>query len=129
METATLERKDRILLVDDDETILKVFKDILIPNGYSVITAKNGNEAIAVAQSQQPGLILMDIMMPVTDGYTACSILKSDDKTKSIPLIMVTGINYELNKKLSERLNADGYIVKPVSIETLLDTVSKFIKN
>ncbi len=128
METATLERKDRILLVDDDETILKVFKDILIPNGYSVITAKNGNEAIAVAQSQQPGLILMDIMMPVTDGYTACSILKSDDKTKSIPLIMVTGINYELNKKLSERLNADGYIVKPVSIETLLDTVSKFIK-
>jgi len=117
------------LVVDDDEKILKVFSDMLTPNGYEVVTAKNGAEGINLARNELPGLILMDIMMPEIDGYTACSVLKKDDKTKKIPLIMVTGIGFELNKRLSEQLDADGYLVKPVSIDTLLDTVNRFFVN
>jgi CheY-like chemotaxis protein len=122
-------QQGRILVVDDDEKILKVFSDMLTPNGYEVVTAKNGAEGINLARNELPGLILMDIMMPEIDGYTACSVLKKDDKTKKIPLIMVTGIGFELNKRLSEQLDADGYLVKPVSIDTLLDTVNRFFVN
>jgi len=119
----------KVLVVDDDERILRVLNDMLIPNGYDVVLAKNGTEAIEITRKELPDIILMDIMMPVTDGYTACSVLKSDERTRQIPLIMLTGIGFELNKKFSEQLNADGYLVKPVSLEKLLDTLSSFISN
>ena len=119
--------RNRILIVDDDERILRVVGDMLTPNGYDVLFAKNGSEAITIARKKQPGLILMDILMPETDGYTACSILKSDEKTKRIPVVMLTAVGHELNKQLSKNLNADGYLVKPISIEVLLDTVKRFL--
>jgi two-component system alkaline phosphatase synthesis response regulator PhoP len=122
-------RNSNILIVDDDEQILRFFEDTLIPNGYKIVLARNGLEAIKIALDEKPGLILMDIMMPETDGYTACYILKSDERTKHIPLVMISGIDYELNKKLSERLNADDYLVKPVLVDDLLNTVNRFIGN
>jgi CheY-like chemotaxis protein len=124
----TKKSSGKVLIVDDDVRILRVLNDILIPNGYDVLLAKNGREAIEIVRKEIPDLILMDIMMPVTDGYTACSIIKSDKITSHIPLIMLTGIGFELNKKLGEQLKADGYLVKPVSIENLLDTVRKFLE-
>jgi len=120
-------KRDRILIVDDDERILRVVGDMLTPNGYKVLFAKNGSEAITIARKKQPGLILMDILMPETDGYTACSTLKSDEKTRRIPVVMLTAVGYELNKRLSKSLNADGYLVKPISVEVLLDTVKRFL--
>ena len=119
--------RNKILIVDDDERILRVVGDMLTPNGYQVLLARDGAEAVTVARNEQPGLILMDILMPRTDGYTACSILKSDEKTKRIPLVMLTAVDHELNKRLSKSLNADGYLVKPISVEVLLDTVKRFL--
>lgn len=118
----------KVLVVDDDIRILRVLQDMLIPNGYEVLLAENGTEAIEIAQREKPDLILMDIMMPITDGYTACSILKSGKNTSKIPLIMLTGVGFELNKKLSKQLNADDYLVKPISIEILLETIRRYIK-
>jgi two-component system, OmpR family, alkaline phosphatase synthesis response regulator PhoP len=126
---ARVMRNSKILIADDDEHILRILEDILIPNGYKIVLARNGLEAINIALDENPGLILMDIMMPETDGYTACYILKSDERTKNIPLVMISGISYELNKKLSERLNADGYLVKPILVDDLLNTVNRFIGN
>jgi len=120
-------KRNKILIVDDDEKILRVVGDMLTPNGYEVLLARDGAEAIAIARNKQPGLILMDILMPNTDGYIACSILKSDEKTKQIPVVMLTAVGYELNKRLSKSLNADGYLVKPISVEVLLDTVKQFL--
>ena len=121
--------RKKILIVDDDDQILHILKDMLIPNGYQVILARNGSEGVKTALDEKPGLILMDIMMPETDGYTACYVLKSDERTKQIPLVMISGVGYELNKKLSERLNADDYLVKPISVDDLLNTVNRFIGN
>jgi len=120
-------RQNKILVADDDEQILRVVKDMLTPNGYTVLVARDGAEAITVARNEHPGLILMDIFMPNLDGYIACSILKSDKKTEQIPIVMLSAVDFELNKKLSEELNADGYVVKPVLLEMLIKTVNQFL--
>ena len=70
----------------------------------------------------------MDIMMPNMDGYNACSLIKTDQTTKSIPVVMLTGLVYELNKKLAEEVGADGYITKPFTTQKLLETISKFLE-
>lgn len=120
-------KRKKVLVVDDDERILRVVRDMLTPNGYEVLLARDGSEAVTMARKDQPRLIFMDILMPEMDGYTACSILKSDEKTKRIPLVMLTALGYEMNKEISERLNADGYLVKPVLVEVLLDTINKLL--
>jgi|WetSurMetagenome_2_1015567.scaffolds.fasta_scaffold36597_5 two-component system, OmpR family, alkaline phosphatase synthesis response regulator PhoP len=117
----------KILIVDDDDRILHILRDMLVPNGYSVILIQNGYKAIETALNEKPGLILMDIMMPDIDGYTVCNLLKKNERTKQIPLVMISGIGYELNKKLSERLNANDYLVKPISIENLLNTIHRYL--
>lgn len=118
---------NKILVADGDEQFIGIVKDMLIPNGYDVLTAGSGTEAITLARNEQPQMILMEIFMPGIDGYTACSLLKSDDRTKRIPIVILTAIGYELNKKMAEKFNADGYMVKPVSHDDLLDTVSRFM--
>ena len=70
----------------------------------------------------------MDILMPNVDGYVACSTIKTDQVTKGIPVVMLTGVGYELNKKLAEKIGADGYITKPFSLQELLDTIGQFSK-
>jgi two-component system, OmpR family, alkaline phosphatase synthesis response regulator PhoP len=118
---------NKILVADDDEQFIGIIKDMLVPNGYDVLTARSGTEAITLARNEQPRMILMEIFMPGIDGYTACSLLKSDDRTKRIPIVILTAIDYELNKKLAGKFNADGYMVKPVSHDDLLDAVSRFM--
>ncbi|MBN1644055.1 MAG: response regulator [Dehalococcoidales bacterium] len=125
--TNKAQERNKILVADDDERILQVIRDMLMPNRYEVLLAKDGAEAIEIAQNEQPGLILMDILMPNIDGYTACNAIKSDAKTRHIPIIMLTAVSYELNKKLSERLKADFYLVKPVALDTLLAIIHRFL--
>jgi DNA-binding response OmpR family regulator len=69
----------------------------------------------------------MDILMPKVDGYTTCRAIKKDEETKGILVVMLTGIDYELNKKLAEEIGADGYIIKPFSAQHLLHTVGQFL--
>ena len=79
-----------------------------------------------IARSQKPDLVLMDVMMPRMDGYTACHTIKKDPINKTIPVIMLTAIDYELNMKLAEEMGADGYITKPFDSRDLLDVIGKF---
>ena len=95
---------------------------------YLVLTATNGEEAVALAREESPDLILMDIMMPKMDGYTACHTIKRGPVTKSIPVIMFTGLGYALNVKLSESIGADDYITKPFLPNDLLCVVDRFLK-
>jgi two-component system alkaline phosphatase synthesis response regulator PhoP len=117
----------KILIVDDEPTVRAVARRML-DKQFVVIEASDGEEAISIARFQKPALILMDVMMPRMDGNTACSILKSDELTKLIPVVMLSGVTYELNKKLATVMGADAYITKPFSAQDLLNTVHRFLK-
>ena len=114
--------KRKILIADDEQTIRLLVKRLLSQN-YIVLEASDGEEAIDIARRQNPDLILMDIMMPGVDGYTACHQITKGQATKAIPVVMLTGVGHELNKKLSFEVGAKGYITKPFSLQDLLDVI------
>ena len=102
----------KVLVADDDPSVLYSVKRVL-GDKYTVIEASNGNEAINLAKSHRPDIILMDIMMPEKDGYIASAEIKANEATKAIPIVMLSGVGFELNKKLAENVGASGYITKP----------------
>ncbi len=120
--------RKKILIVDDEPSVRSLVKKLL-GKDYVVLEANDGKEAVNMAQSQQPDLILMDILMPKMDGLTACYAIKMNETTKSIPVIMLTAVDYELNKKLSQDvMGAHGYITKPFSSLQLLKAVGRFLE-
>lgn len=122
-----MDRK-KILIVDDEANI-RLLVSSMLGKDYIVLGASDGKEAVDMARSQKPALILMDIMMPRMDGYTACHTIKKDPVTKAIPVVMLTAIGHELNVKLSQEMGASGYITKPFSPRDLLDTIDRFLKS
>jgi two-component system alkaline phosphatase synthesis response regulator PhoP len=112
--------KQKILVADDELYIRLLVKDILEPE-FTVLEASNGEEAVNIAYNEQPDLVLMDILMPKLDGYTACYAIKSNELTKDIPVVMLTGVGHELNRQLSQEMGAIAYITKPFNPEDLLD--------
>ena len=118
--------KKKILIADDEQSIRSLVTRFL-GNKYAVLEAEDGEEAIEISRSQKPDLILLDIMMPKMDGYTACHTLKRDPLTKTIPVVMLTGLGYALNLKLSQEMGADGYITKPFTHQDLLGTIGKLL--
>ena len=118
-----------ILIVEDEPKILKLIRDLLRLSGYSTIEATDGEQGVELAKSKKPDLILMDIMMPKVDGYTACHEIKMDKATKAIPVVMLTSLDYELNKALGKDVGAAEYITKPVDRQKLLDVINRFLPN
>lgn len=120
--------KANILVVDDDERTRRMMEAMLTPQGYGVILAKDGKEAIAVSASKKPDFIFMDTMMPGMDGLSACFEIKSNPATKKIPLFMLTALGGDGNKKMAEQVwGADGYLTKPIDLNELLDTLNHFL--
>ena len=119
--------KPRILIMDDEQNIRLLVRRFLTDK-FTVLEAIDGEEAVEMARKHRPSLILMDILMPKMGGYDACSIIKNDQSTKRIPVFMLTGLGFELNKKFAEAVGADGYITKPFTSKQLLDTIGKFLK-
>ena len=120
--------KKKVLIVDDEENVRRLLRSML-GNKYIVLEANDGEVAIDIARSKRPDIILMDIMMPNINGYTACYTIKQDPVTKTIPVVMVTAVGQELNKKLAKEMGADGYITKPFSLQDLLDTIDRCLTN
>ena len=118
--------KKKILIADDEQSIRLLVRRLLSQN-YIVLEASDGEEAIDIARRENPDLILMDIMMPKVDGYTACHQITKDEATKAIPVVMLTGVGHELNKKLSFEVGAKGYITKPFSLQDLLDVIGPLL--
>lgn len=117
----------KILVVDDNEQNLVLVKDILKYNGYEVMEARNGEEGIKAAKEHMPVLILMDIQMPIMDGFTAIKILKNDPLTKSIKIIAVTSFAMKGDRERIMEAGADGYIPKPIDIHELSNMVEKYL--
>lgn len=115
----------KVLIVDDELCIRQLVSSVLDGN-YTVLEASDGEEAINLARKLKPDLILMDILMPKLDGYTACYEIKRNQATRAIPVVMLTGVGYELNKTFSREMGASGYITKPFDLQELLDKVEQF---
>jgi two-component system alkaline phosphatase synthesis response regulator PhoP len=120
-----MENKQRILVADDELYIRLLVKDILEPE-FAVLEASNGEEAVNITYTEQPDLVLMDILMPKLDGYTACYAIKNNELTKEIPVVMLTGVGHELNRQLSKEMGATAYITKPFNPENLLNKVRQY---
>ncbi len=123
MTAQTEPNKKKILVVDDDPTDLR-FMNKVLKNRHIVIEASNGIEAVTLSQSHKPDIIFMDVIMPVMDGLTALTEIKANVATKEIPVVIISGVSYGLNKKLAESHGASGYITKPVRPKELLDAIS-----
>lgn len=119
---------EKILLVDDYEINLKLLTQWLVPLGYEVSYALNGEEAVCKARENQPDLIILDILMPVMDGYEACGILKEDPKTATIPIIMVTAQHEREAKLKGLSVSANEYLSKPIDRAELTIRVRNLLK-
>ena len=118
--------KKKALVVDDEPNVRRLIHTILSKN-FEVFEGEDGKQAIEMAIAQKPDVILMDMMMPKMDGLTACHVIKKDPAIKSIPVIMVTAIGFELNVKLSQQMGASGYVTKPFSSQVLLDKIAEVL--
>jgi len=116
-----------ILIVDDEPKSLMLARDLLQVSGYTTIEATDGKQGVELAKTRKPDLILMDIMMPKMDGYTACHAIKTDEATSQIPVVMLTAVDYELNKEFAKEMGADGYITKPFNRQELQDVINQFL--
>lgn len=117
----------KVLVVDDSASQLASHQRVLEANGYHVITAKDGNEGVIMAETEQPDLVLMDVVMPEVNGFQATRKLSRGEKTKDIPVIIVTTKDQPTDRVWAQRQGAKGYLVKPVDETTLLNEVRKFI--
>ena len=119
---------EKILVVDDEEHIAELISYNLASNGYKVIIANNGNDAVKLAVEEKPNLILLDLMIPGKDGYDVCKDIRSNNKIRNTPIIMLTAKSEELDKILGLELGADDYITKPFSVRELLARVKAVLR-
>lgn len=119
---------EKILVVDDEEHIAELISYNLSSNGYKVITANNGIDAVKIAIEERPSLILLDLMIPGKDGYDVCKDIRSNSEIRNTPIIMLTAKSEELDKILGLELGADDYITKPFSVRELLARVKAVLR-
>jgi two-component system OmpR family response regulator len=115
----------KILVVEDDQTLLDVLKYNLVKEGYNVVTAEDGIQALEVARSEKPEVIVLDIMLPKLDGLEVCRILRGE---MTVPILMLTAKTEEIDKVLGLELGADDYMAKPFSMRELLARVRAMIR-
>src|SRR5216117_4388332 len=113
-------RPGRVLLLEDEQDVAELMRYQLTKEGYDVVIAGNGADALRLARDTRPDVILLDIMVPQLNGWEVCRRLKEDPDTRAIPVIMVTGRVEEGNKVLGFELGADDYVTKPFSPRELL---------
>lgn len=118
----------RILVVDDEKSIVELIKFNLEREGFQVLTAFDGNEALEKARREKPELIILDVMLPGIDGIEVCRSLSQDVNTRQIPIIMLSARTEELDKVLGLEMGADDYITKPFSPRELIARVKARIR-
>ena len=128
-----MEKKAKILVIDDDDDFVESTKTVLESKPYEVIVAHDGDEGLQKAREENPDLILLDVIMPVKDGFTAAEQLKKDPQLSKIPVLMLTafaakGGGTSIPVSRGYTLETEDYIDKPVSPEELLARVEKFLK-
>jgi CheY-like chemotaxis protein len=121
------QNKTTILIVDDSSTNNLLFENILETEGYKVLAASSGSEALHILQSKFPNLILLDVMMAGMDGFEVLKNIIGSEKLKQIPVVMVTAKKDSESMKKALELGAKDYLIKPIGIEELLSKVKSLL--
>lgn len=116
-----------VLIVEDNEDNRIVYATILQHRGYAVLEARNGEEGVRIARERLPDLVLMDISVPIIDGWQATELLKGDDRTSTIPVIALTAHALAEDRETARNVGCDGYLAKPCEPRTVVAEVEKFI--
>ena len=117
----------RILVVEDQEDNRQILRDLLTSVGYELIEAVDGEQGVAAATAQHPDLILMDIQLPVLDGYEATRRIKADPKLKHVPIIVITSYALSGDEEKARLAGCDAYVSKPFSPRQLLAMVREYL--
>jgi two-component system, cell cycle response regulator DivK len=117
----------RIMVVEDQEDNRRILRDLLTSAGYEVIQAENGEEALAAAARERPDLILMDIQLPLLDGYEATRRIKADPDLRAIPIIAVTSYALSGDEGKARAAGCDAYVTKPYSPRVLLAKIREYV--
>jgi len=117
----------RILVVEDQEDNRRILRDLLMSAGYEIIQAENGEEALAVAATERPDLILMDIQLPLLDGYEATRRIKANPALRTIPVIAVTSYALSGDENTARAAGCDAYVTKPFSPRALLAKIREYV--
>jgi DNA-binding response OmpR family regulator len=117
--------EEKILVVEDEPVLLETLEYKLTSEGYEVITADNGEQAVELARAQEPDLLLLDIMLPAMDGLEVCRILR---KEMNVPILMLTARADEIDKVVGLEMGADDYLTKPFSMRELLARVKALLR-
>src|SRR5499427_8749264 len=118
----------RILVVEDDGDSRRILRDLLASADYQMLEAEDGKQGIAVAEAQRPDLILMDIQLPLVDGYEATRRLKANPELRSIPIIVVTSYALSGDEEKARRAGCDAYVAKPYSPRALLAKIREYVQ-
>jgi two-component system alkaline phosphatase synthesis response regulator PhoP len=119
--------KGKILVVDDEIYIVHILDFSLGMEGYEVLTALDGEQALERARAEHPDLIVLDIMMPKLDGYETCKLLKADPETKDIPVILLSAKGRNVDQKVGFEVGANDYITKPFSPRKLVERINALL--
>ncbi len=117
----------RILVVEDQEDNRQIIRDTLSATDYQIMEAENGEEALAAVAKQRPDLILMDIQMPILDGYEATRRIKADPALNSIPIIAITSYALSGDEQKARAAGCDDYVPKPYSPRQLLAKIRQYL--
>ena len=117
----------KILVVDDEKDLAFLMVETLKTEGYEVISTTNAPQGLELAVKKHPDLIVLDVMMPVINGYNFCRLLKSQPQLKHIPVILVTSRIEDIDKQIGKEVGADAYITKPFASEVLLRKVKELV--
>jgi DNA-binding response OmpR family regulator len=118
----------KILLVEDDQMLREMYQTKFKNDGYEVVTADNGEDGWQKAQSEAPSIIMLDIILPMLDGFSVLEKLKANEKTKAIPVVMLTNLGTDEDRAKGEQLGALDYLVKAnMTPEQVLNTIKKYL--
>jgi DNA-binding response OmpR family regulator len=119
--------RHKILIVDDEADLVTMIKLRLEAAGYDTLEAYNGQEALKKVRDQNPGLIILDLMLPKMNGYKVCRTLKFDEKYRHIPIIIFTAKVQDTDKQMGQKVGADAYITKPFEPDILLAKIRELL--
>lgn len=118
----------KVMVIDDSQTIRRTAETLLTKEGYTVVTAADGFEALAKVADHQPDIIFIDIMMPRLDGYQACALIKSNSRYKQTPVIMLSSKDGLFDRARGRIVGSDEYLTKPFTRDELLGAVRAHVK-
>jgi two-component system alkaline phosphatase synthesis response regulator PhoP len=118
----------KILVIEDDPASLRLTQYILEHRDYEVLTAVNGLDGLKKAQSEEPDLVVTDIMLPGMDGFDICYQLRAEPRTAKIPVLMLSAKAREADKETGLKVGADGYITKPVDPEEIISRIEALLQ-